>query len=283
MDCGSGCQLNKYWCNEGASFTCGEDEISNQDPRLCGNPLIFKDLECISYWPGPPGRNPVRAYGKKCNGTNQQCVTPWYTQGNTQNEGVLSESCSDKSDQIFYVGLTCRHHLEQYIEFHDSHFCDISPRSQSSKSSELVCQNKTKWFEQQGPAFMDPHDCQSSCSDASKGLDCLSCTKETYFNCTSASKCLHPGLVCDGHTQCPGGEDEQLDRCHIKYRLNKVIEPYASFRCNSTLYKNMEIYATPCNNKRECENGEDEADCGDNNTTKTVLTVSMMTILIGFV
>ena len=286
LKCGSDCKFNRFWCNEGATFTCGEDQISNTDHRLCGNPLVFRDMKCISYFPGPPGRAGVRWYGKKCTGTNQQCVVPWYTQGSTRKgEGILSERCPDKSDQMFDVGLTCRQHLQQYIEFHDYHFCDIPYYHPSSKHAELICKNKTKWFEQQGSTFMDPHDCQSSCSASSRslGLDCTACTNPSYFSCTSANKCLHPQLVCDGHPQCPGGEDEQLDKCHIKYRLNKVIEPYSSFRCTSTLYENLEIYATPCNNKVECANGQDEAECGDNKTSKTVLIVSTMTIWIGFV
>ena len=49
LECGSDCKWGRFWCNEGASFTCGEDKISNRDPRICGNPLVFKDLECLSY------------------------------------------------------------------------------------------------------------------------------------------------------------------------------------------------------------------------------------------
>ena len=279
------CKFNRFWCSEGSSFTCGEDKISNQDPRLCGNPLVLKDLECITYWPGPPGRAAVRYYGKKCIGTNQQCVVPWYTQGTTKYEGILSEKCLDKSDQIFYVGLTCREHLQMYIDEHDNHFCNIPPYHPSSKRGELVCQNKTKFFEQKGKALMDPHDCQSSCSDKSQGLDCKACTDSAYFICDSARNktCLHPDLVCDGHPQCPGGEDEDLDKCHKNYRVNQIIEPFASLRCTSTLYHNLEIFATACNNKVECANGEDEADCDNNSITKTFLIGSTVTILTAFV
>ena len=274
LTCGTKCKWSRYWCNDGSSNQCqsAANTVSSQDRRLCGNPLVFKKLDCISYWP-----NGVRWYGKKCIGTNQRCIVPWYTQATqTWGDGSLSETCSDKSDQIFSANLTCRDHLQKIIDFHDSKFCQGS-----QDQFKLMCTNKTLWLSRQDPTFSDPHNCQASCS--SPGLDCVACSNPEYFPCSSSNTCLHPLLECDGHPQCPGGEDEDLDKCQDKYRKKQVIEPFASYRCTSKLYENLEIYATPCNDKTECADGSDEAGCKKNSTSNTVIIVAMFTIFVMFV
>ena len=165
------------------------------------------------------------------------------------------------------------------MDFHDEHFCnDDWPYVEQ----EPICTNKTEWLSHQDPSFSDPHNCQSSCS--SPGPDCVACTNPDYFICTKSGQCVHPDLVCDGHPQCPGGEDEDLEKCYTDYVNNLIIEPFASYRCTSMLYEqqNMQIFAAPCNGKKECADDSDESGCHDNPTTTLVLTISLLTVLLVF-
>ena len=209
---------------------------------------------------------------KRCNGTNQHCILPWYLTG--QFDSI--KTCKDKSDQIFPIGLTCRQQLQQFIEHHDANYC-INQTHQLAE--DLICTNKTEWLSNKPPSFSDPHNCQESCSDPDP--HCLSCTNQLYFNCSiSNSICIHPDLECDGHPQCPDGEDEALIRCQDKYIKNQIIEPYASYRCRSLFYENMEIFSVPCNGIVECFDHSDEIGCKDNHKANLVLIISSILILI---
>ena len=189
------CVRSYNWCRGdawGSSDTCGPEKISPQDRRLCNHPAVWANTSCTYYNNGR-----VRWYGKRCTGTNQQCITPWYT---VDDGNYRSEPCEDKSDQIFTRGLTCREHLENYKEDHDARFCSLSVTSSvnyniitifhqfitglnpsvPSVKSELICQNKTQWLSEQDPSYSDPHRCQESCSNSSQGLDCAACTNSTF-------------------------------------------------------------------------------------------------------
>ena len=87
-------------------------------------------------------------------------------------------------------------------------------------------------------------------------------------------------MECDGHPQCPDGEDEVLNRCQKKYIEKQIIEPYASYRCTSLFYQNMEIFAVPCNGIVECFDHSDEIGCKDSRTANIVLIISSILILI---
>ena len=55
---------------------------------------------------------------------------------------------------------------------------------------------------------------------------------EGWFQCGGdPSLCLGPGLVCDQHSQCPGGEDER--DCIEEYRKKGYILEKATYRCQS--------------------------------------------------
>ena len=99
---------------------------------------------------------------------------------------------------------------------------------------------------------------QSSCSVP--GLGGLVCTNFSYFACRKLRQCVHPDLVCDGHPQCPEGEDEDLSTCPDEFSKQKIIQPQAQFRCKS--HENMDIFATPHNNNivntSECWNGSNQ-------------------------
>ena len=90
------------------------------------------------------------------------------------------------------------------------------------------------------------------------GPDCTACTRPEYFRCTSANKCLHPKLECDGHPHCPEAEDEDPEKCYKNQFRNKIEKIYT---CKSILYEKMTVYATRCDFVKECANGEDEKEC----------------------
>ena len=284
--CGSECMARSDFCHELSAKTCGTEAISTVDKRLCGNPTVFANRSCSVY---NSRSGTLRWLGKKCIGTNQQCVRPWYmvkVGGGAPGEPQGTETCEDKSDQIFTANMTCREHLKDYIRFHDLHFCTNATSGGGLVRNFPICKNITEWLSGKDKTLSDPHFCQSSCSNYSRtinGLDCVACTNPEYFNCTSSDTCLHPSLVCDGHPQCQGGEDENLDKCLDKYIKNKIIQAYSSLRCTSEFYENMQIYATPCDGHKECKGGKDEAGCKDNQITNTIVAVSMTTAFVMFI
>ena len=84
------------------------------------------------------------------------------------------------------------------------------------------------------------------------------------------------------------GEDEDLSICYDEYIKMKIIQPRATFRCQSLFYKNMFIFATPHNNITECwkedgeDVGEDELETGVNATMISVISaIFVILIYIG--
>ena len=290
--CGSECWQNGFWCTEYLAKPCGTNTgvIRTDDPSLCSNPLVWREAPCIRY--NDEGR--VSSYGLRCRGNNMRCVYPWYTVDNggdpPQPPPLALEVCTDKSDQVFDNSLTCRGILSQHMNYHTEKFCNENYDVQA----DLICTNKTQWLSEHdssnyfhpytrhytNSSKLDPYSCQSSCSEP--GPDCLACTNSSYFQCPISGQCVHPDLFCDGHPQCTEGEDEDLEQCLQKYIENKIVEPFASFKCKSPLYINMNIYATPCNNKKECSDGSDESDCQNNSKSNIVLGVSSAIVLMLF-
>ena len=177
------------------------------------------------------------------------------------------------------------------MDFHDTHFCNTSlPSFNYSRTdeysnftiaTELICTNKSKWLSEQVSSFYDPHNCKDSCSNPGQGLSCLACSNPNYFTCFKTNDiCLHPDLECDGHPQCPGGEDEDRDICYKINHRGKFIQPV--HKCNSTLYEDLPIYARRCDYVKECSDGSDENNCKDelSNTILISLCLIMMCIYI---
>ena len=162
------------------------------------------------------------------------------------------------------------------MDFHNDKFCNENYDFQS----DLICTNKTKWLSEQPAAKSDPHSCQLSCS--TPGEDCLACENQSYFLCPKSGQCVHPQLVCDGQPQCKEGEDEDLKLCHERFIDMKIIEPYASKRCTSPFYNNMDIYATPCNKIVDCADGSDESECQNNTKSNIILILSAVVVLLLF-
>ena len=119
--------------------------------------------------------------------------------------------------------------------------------------------------------FLDPHNCWSSCSVP--GDNCLACTNPSYFSCPLSGVCIHPDLQCDGHPQCQFAEDEGFEDCKKKYYEKKIIEEFATVKCNSTVYPMMITVATACNGVVECLMGEDEEPLCSDNISSTIILV----------
>ena len=140
--CDSKCWKTNDWCRDWNTQLCEKRHINTNDKRVCGNPLVWKRLSCIEYskYNSTIDDTIVASYGLRCLGKNMECVKPWYT----SDDGSTTQGCSDKSDQIFTRGWTCRQHLQQNIEFHDRHFCNTSVPS--NVKSQLICTDKIKWM-----------------------------------------------------------------------------------------------------------------------------------------
>ena len=246
--CGSKCRENSKWCYDTSQDECntGKEVILTTDPRLCSNPQVWRNVSCNKF----NRFHEVYYYGLRCRGSKMRCVYPWYTIQRGETDGVTR--CEDKSDQVFNSSLTCRQHLQQNMDFHTEHFCH-RPLDEWGEGDaiDLICTNKTQWLaenptvQNQLTPNSDPHSCQSSCSVP--GPDCVACTNTDYFLCAQSGLCLHPDLLCDGHPQCPGGEDEEIKMCHQSYIKKKIIEPFATYKCQSKnlYYENMFLYMRP--------------------------------------
>ena len=278
VKCGKDCRASSVWCRRDDPTAPCETEsgyIAMNNPILCRDPRVWSNVSCSLYW----GDGRVGKYGFRCTGQNMRCAYPWYTVSSGEPTWGTTQ-CPDKSDQIFNSSLTCRQHLQQHLDFHYQKFCNEKyPYIQSTP----LCTNITHWLSEKyikvlpDEYYSDPHLCQSSCSNPSP--DCRACTNTSYFPCPQSGQCVHPDLVCDGHPQCLMGEDEDLSMCYDKFIKMQIIQPRATFRCQSLFYKNMFIFATPRNNITECWGGEDELESGVNATMISVIS-AIFVILI---
>ena len=287
--CGTECKRTELWCREDdvdpyvrdyAADTCdiGSGYIKINDTTLCQDPRLWANVSCIAYLD-----NLVWSYGFRCTGQNMRCVQPWYTKDNGVPHSSLLRQSPDKSDQVFNSSLTCREHLQQHIDFFTQRFCNetndmidgVLPLARGAP-----CKNITKWLSEKDKSYTDPHSCQSSCSVP--GPDCQACSNSSYFLCPRSGQCVHPQLVCDGHPQCVEGEDEDLTMCYEDHIKLKIIDPLATYRCQSLFYENMTTFSIPHNNKIECWDGSDEPENKDKitNIFLTAAILFVMTIYI---
>ena len=90
--------------------------------------------------------------------------------------------------------------------------------------------------------YNDPHNCKDSCAKPSQ--DCISCSNPEYFTCdiNGQRHCIHPQLVCDGHPQCDGGEDEE--NCLEEYRKDAGKD--ATYICNNIYYPGLSLRFSDC-------------------------------------
>ena len=166
-------------------------------------------------------------------------------------------------------------HVQEYCDT----ICNETNRHKQCK--EEICNNKTEWISKQTDSFiLDPHNCQSSCKNPSRG--CNACTNEyDYFNCTKSGVCIPRELRCDGHKHCQHGEDEEYDYCYPIYIENGVIQKYGTLRCPHITYSGIETVAVVCNGIPECVNSEDEPDiCNDSDLTFYIIGSLVVVIVL---
>ena len=194
------------------------------------------------------------------------------------NKGIFKQSCDDKSDKIFPVNSRCT--TEKFQQIYQELVCD--GLVYKDIDDEKICTNITAWIQEKTTDdYLDPHNCQSSCKSPEYG--CEACTNQEYsFQCVrnGTKVCLHLSLKCDGHPQCDHAEDEDLNFCMTEYIDKHLIEQYATFSCNSSMYPSMRTIATACNNVQECQDGSDE-NCSDALLSRMAM-VAPITILAIF-
>ena len=181
-------------------------------------------------------------------------------------------TCEDQSDKIYRVNTFCN--PRKYLQIYSDVWCseDRDPKVVAR------CTGLHQWFSSyENTTHTDPHGCQASCSRPGPG--CEACTNmETHFICEESGACVHRDLVCDGHPQCEYGEDEDLELCKQRWLQTGVVEPYASFTCQSLMYPGMKTVVTACNGIVECYDGSDEGSCSD-----TLTIYFLITTIIGVI
>ena len=236
LTCNQDCKDNFEWCRKDKyQSTCTTEDnvaVQSDDPTLCGDHRFWRQQECSNYW----SSGSVRWYGRHCTGTFRHCTYPWYYNRNGKPGSSLLQSCQDDSDKIFHAGVSCPDG-KMFLQMHNDVF-----------SYKLLNSKKD-----------DPHGCQNSCS--TPGGHCTACSNKEYFTCTKSGVCIHPSLLCDGHSQCEFGEDEAIATCLDIWVRYKTVSPSATLECSSRKYPGSPTLATACDGTVECLNNEDEVLC----------------------
>jgi len=220
---------NNGWCQDDWSASCSTStaNFTTQDPSLCRNTTFWSTLDCTLCW----SDGEVWASGKRCSAKKQHCYYPWYTKNTPDFEyrkASYLPTCQDNSDMIFAMNMRCN--ITGYVKQYCDTICNETNKHATCK------ENQTEWISQQGdPFILDPHNCESSCLNRSRGCDACTNTKD-YFNCTKSGVCIHRDLLCDGHKHCQHGEDEDYDFCLPTYTENKVIPEYGTKKCPHRMY-----------------------------------------------
>ena len=198
--------------DSGGKFDCviGNHTVNSEDKKLCSSPTLWRNISCEVYVTVRGDVLEDMAAPLRCRGRIQHCIRPWYSKSNGEPVDGYRQNCLDKSDQVFHMNTRCN--VTSYINIHTKLFCDADDMRNESVP---VCNDPEAWLNSKNNHYQDPHFCQASCS--SPGPGCQACTNPSYFICKNSGICLHPDLVCDGHPQCPGAEDEDLDSCLERY------------------------------------------------------------------
>ena len=233
--CNNRCRRSNRWCyEERYAEYCPEAGVNVNNKIMCSNETFWRNVSCKIE--NPNFETTLRRFyhGKRCTGSIKHCYFPL---GTPSHDPTM---CLDNSDRVFNVGQLC-------------------PDAQ-----DLNC-----WKECRNPGPNCTHPAGFQCPGSSDNLcwescnnprkNCLACTNQTYFICPESNQCIHPSLRCDGHPQCDQAEDEK--QCRDQYLQNNVISRYATLRCKSIMYPNIETFATPCDGFPECFDGLDEKQC----------------------
>ena len=236
LKCGGGCLENYLWCNDIGRENCGN--FYSDDSELCSKHTFWKSVPCSKQL-----YDKFHSEGLRCRGKIQHCYHPLYTWSIPKisydfikffKNKPMKKSCMDKSDRIIPTGRKCSDIAKSYIaEFksrNPNHGC------WHNYMGLLKCDKPYDYdrFEKEyGTTVSNPHNCKDSCDKPSP--DCISCTNpKYYFTCeiNGTRQCIHTDLVCDGHPQCVGGEDEE--NCLEEYR--KDAEKDATHICDNIYY-----------------------------------------------
>ena len=266
------CRAVGSWCRSDIQDSCVTSQdgarTASDDSRLCSNKTFWENVGTDIHNGRLEGR------GVRCNGRQMATIYPWYKWNVAEIFPGAKQNCEDHSDRVFRAGKPCSNRT-YYLSVHNSEWC-----STDRVSPQLICTNFSAWLEITAidqTRLDDPHFCQESC--ATPGLDCVACTGEKFFNCSRSNTCIHPDLVCDGHPQCPDNEDEDYELCRKKYFNKKLVKPFATFKCNSTMYPKMFTIATACNGIPECLDGLDEGNCNTDSVTTPVLVIALFLVV----
>ena len=180
--------------------------------------------------------------GIRCNGSNKECIVPWYRSLFTltsSERNHFATKCADKSDQVHNIGAACPNSTH-YLNIWKSIFCPVDVEWMKEYKTAILCRDSKIFHKRMADNieeyhdFYDPHNCWSSCQIS--GENCLACTNSSYFQCPLSGQCVHPELVCDGHPACQHAEDEEVDMCRDRYLEKKIVPTSATYRCKSRKY-----------------------------------------------
>ena len=168
---------------------------------------------------------------------------------------------------------------EEYVKQYNALICSGVHRVYVHQSADYCLRLDYIMRDHNTSDYWDPHHCTNSCQDP--GYGCTSCTNPEYFQCTrkNQSICIHPDLHCNHHPDCDDAEDEKFEDCKNKYVERHFVEEFATLRCQSRIYPNMETVATVCDDIIECHHGEDEPLSCKTNDGNIYLAVSVFSIL----
>ena len=273
IDCGTDLCINNFyfcgaWVDTGLTCIVGSISIELNDKQLCNNLTAWNTLNITCNIYNSDGL--VQFYGSRCRGSHMECQYPWYGKHDKTlpNPVFLTTNCQDKSAEQFPTNTSCSKFNEKFLKEWTDNFC---------KDQSCIDEAKLWFSEQTSNTILDPHNCQKSCGEEDQTGGCKACSNPLYFKCDKSNTCLHPHLKCDGHKQCPNGEDEDLNMCKREYIKKNIIDLDDTFRCTSTWNNQTEIVGTACNGVVGCSDGSDEQNCSTN--SDMLLIVSSLGIL----
>ena len=284
------CKKNFEWCRSDPRYktsctTPNSDTVESDDPLLCADHVLMRDVDCNHNW----GGSTVSWYGRRCSGSNQHCSYPWYFYGSDtryilsvdpnysgprykqffhyeENKANFQPNCTDHSDRIFHMNTTCPE-AKLYLQIERDLAIWDPLTLQHSWVVDVL---------QHSPWLQDPYRCQDSCLEP--GPQCSACTNPTYFACSQSGTCVPEELVCDGHPQCEFAEDEI--GCLPKYIVKKLVSPFATLECSSLQYPGTPTLSAPCDGVVECSDASDEVVCKKQNL-QTYLQIGTSLLILG--